>query len=219
MILADAGAGALLAGLVLAAFSTLLSFWAGRQENAAMVQVGRRAFYAAAAMVLLAAAVLEAALLTHDFTLAYVVEHSDLSTPTPLIAAAFYGGQEGSLLYWTLVLGLLGSASLLASAALGVRLVAYATGVMAAIVTFFLVVLVLIASPFDVLAITPADGLGLNPVLRDSGMLIHPPVVLAGFASFAVPFSFAAAALLANRIVTDSVPAGGSVWTFALMPE
>ncbi len=200
MILADIGAGALLAGLVLASFSTLLSFWAGRRENAIMVQVGRRAFYAAAAMVLLAAVVLETALLTHDFTLAYVVEHSDLSTPTPLIAAAFYGGQEGSLLYWTMVLGLLGSASLLASTSLGIRLTAYATGVMAAIVAFFLVVLVLVASPFDVLSITPADGLGLNPVLRDSGMLIHPPVVLAGFASFAVPFSFAAAALLANRV-------------------
>jgi len=199
MILADVGAGALLAGLVLAAFSTLLSFWAGRQENAAMVQVGRRAFYAAAAMVLLASVVLEAALLTHDFSLVYVVEHSDLATPTPLIAAGFYGGQEGSLLYWTLVLGLLGSASLVTSASLGARLAGYAAGVMAAIVTFFLVVLVLVASPFDVLPFTPADGLGLNPVLRDSGMLIHPPVVLAGFASFAVPFSFAAAALLANR--------------------
>ena len=200
MILADVGAGALLAGLVLGAFSTLLSFWAGRRENAVMVQVGRRAFYAAGAMVLLAAVVLEVALLTHDFTLVYVVEHSDLSTPTPLIAAAFYGGQEGSLLYWTLMLCVLGSASLLASASLGLRLAAYATGVMGTIVTFFLIVLVLVASPFDVLSITPADGLGLNPVLRDSGMLIHPPVVLAGFASFAVPFSFAAAALLANRI-------------------
>jgi cytochrome c-type biogenesis protein CcmF len=200
MILADVGAGALLAGLVLAAFSALLSFWAGRQENAAMVQVGRRAFYAAAAMVLLASVVLETALLTHDFSLVYVVEHSDFATPTPLIAAGFYGGQEGSLLYWTLVLGLLGSASLVTSASLGARLSAYAAGVMAAIVTFFLVVLVLVASPFDVLPITPADGLGLNPVLRDGGMLIHPPVVLAGFASFAVPFSFAAAALLANRI-------------------
>src|SRR5437868_6641829 len=150
-------------------------------------------------MVLVAAVVLEAALLTHDFTLAYVVEHSDLSTPTPLVAAGFYGGQEGSHLYWTLVLGVLGSASLLASASLGARLAAYATGVMAAIVTFFLVVLVLVASPFDLLPFTPADGLGLNPVLRDGGMLIHPPVVLAGFASFAIPFSFAAAALLANR--------------------
>src|SRR5438309_1089953 len=199
VILAYLGAGALLAGLVLAAFSALLSFWAGWTENGVMIQVGRRAFYATAAMLFAAAIVLETALLTHDFSLAYVTEHSDLATPIALVAAAFYGGQEGSLLYWALILGILGSASLVASAALGPRLAAYAAGMMAAILTFFLVVLVLVASPFDVLQIMPPDGLGLNPVLRDGGMLIHPPVVLAGFASFAVPFSFAAAALLAGR--------------------
>ena len=193
------GSGALLAGLVIVGFSALLSFWAGWRENAVMVQVGRRAFYASAAMIVVAAALLEAGLLTHDFSLAYVTEHSDLSTPMPLIAAAFYGGQEGSLLYWALVLGLLGSASLVASSGLGLRLAGYAAGVLAAILTFLLVVLVLVASPFDLLGIVPPDGLGLNPVLRDGGMLIHPPVVLAGFASFAIPFSFAAAALLAGR--------------------
>jgi cytochrome c-type biogenesis protein CcmF len=199
MILAYLGAGALLAGLVMGGFSALLSFWAGWRENVAFVQVGRRAFYASAGMILLAAGVLEVALLTHDFSLAYVTEHSDLSTPTALVAAAFYGGQEGSLLYWALVLGLLGSASLVASSALGVRLAAYAAGVMAAILSFLLVVLVMVASPFDLLTTAPPDGLGLNPVLRDGGMLIHPPVVLAGFASFAIPFCFAAAALLAGR--------------------
>jgi cytochrome c-type biogenesis protein CcmF len=164
-----------------------------------MVQVGRRAFYASAAMILMAGVLLEVALLTHDFSLAYVTEHTDLSTPVALVAAAFYGGQEGSLLYWALVLGLLGSVSLVASSRLGPRLAGYAAGVMASILSFLLVVLVLVASPFDLLAITPPDGLGLNPVLRDGGMLIHPPVVLAGFASFAIPFSFAAAALLAGR--------------------
>ena len=199
MILAYLGAGALLAALVMASFSAMLSFWAGWSQNPAMVQVGRRAFYATAAMLLIASALLETALLTHDFSLAYVTEHSDLSTPIALVAAAFYGGQEGSLLYWALILGLLGSAALVASAALGLRLAAYAAGIMAAILSFFLVVLVLVASPFDVLQITPPDGLGLNPVLRDGGMLIHPPVILAGFASFAIPFSFAAAALLAGR--------------------
>jgi cytochrome c-type biogenesis protein CcmF len=193
------GAGALLAGLVMAGFAVLLSFWAGWQQNAVFVQIGRRAFYASAAMIVVAAALLELGLLSHDFSLAYVVEHSDLSTPWPLVAAAFYGGQEGSLLYWALVLGLLGSASLIASSRLGLRLAAYGAGILAAIETFLLVVLVLVASPFDLLAITPPDGLGLNPVLRDGGMLIHPPVVLAGFASFAIPFSFAAAALLAGR--------------------
>src|ERR1044072_4895661 len=144
MILGYLGAGALLAGLVLAGFSMLLSFWSGARESAVFVQVGRRAFYAAAAMVGVAAILLETALLTHDFSLAYVAEHSDLSTPIALVAAGFYGGQEGSLLYWTLILA-------------------------------------------------------LPPTLRDGGMLIHPPVVLAGFASFAIPFAFAAAALLAGR--------------------
>ncbi len=197
--LAFLGSGALLAGLVMAVFSVLLSFWAGWSENCVMIQVGRRAFYATAVMILFASVLLETALLTHDFSLAYVTEHSDLSTPTALVAAAFYGGQEGSLLYWALILSLLGSASLLASAKLGLRLAAYAAGIMATILSFFLVVLVLVASPFDLLQITPPDGLGLNPVLRDGGMLIHPPVVLAGFASFAIPFSFAAAALVAGR--------------------
>ena len=193
------GSGTLLAALVMGGFSAVLSFWAGWRQNALMVQVGRRAFYAATAMIVLAGAVLEWALLSHDFSLAYVTEHTDLSVPTALVAAGFYGGQEGSLLYWVLVLGVLGSVSLVASASLGVRLAAYAAGVLAAIVSFFLVVLVIVASPFDLLPVTPPDGLGLNPILRDGGMLIHPPVVLAGFASFAIPFSFAAAALLAGR--------------------
>jgi len=199
VILGYLGAGALLAGLVLGGFSALLSFFAGWRQADVFIQVGRRAFYAATAMTAIAALLLEVALLTHDFSLAYVVEHTDLATPMALVAAGFYGGQEGSLLYWTLILGLLGSASLVAAAALGGRIAAYATGILASILTFFLFVLAVVASPFDLLSVTPPDGLGLNPVLRDGGMLIHPPVVLAGFAAFAIPFAFACAALIAGR--------------------
>ncbi|HET7420136.1 MAG TPA: cytochrome c-type biogenesis CcmF C-terminal domain-containing protein [Candidatus Dormibacteraeota bacterium] len=199
VILGYFGAGALLAGVVLGGFSACLAFWAGWRDAPVLTQIARRAFYAAAAMTLLAGVVLEVALITHDFSLVYVVEHTDLSTPMALVAAGFYGGQEGSLLYWTLILGLLGSASLVTSARLGGRVAAYATGILASILTFFLFVLAVVASPFDLLTVTPPDGLGLNPVLRDGGMLIHPPVVLAGFASFAVPFAFACASLLARR--------------------
>src|ERR1700682_2115993 len=116
MTLGYLGAGTLLSALVMGGFSTVLSFWAGWQQNPVMVQVGRRAFYATAAMIVLAGAVLEWALLTHDFSLAYVTEHTDLSLPTALVAAGFYRGPEGSLLDWAVVLGLLGSASLVASA-------------------------------------------------------------------------------------------------------
>jgi cytochrome c-type biogenesis protein CcmF len=199
VILGYLGAGALLAGLVLGGFSALLSFFAGWRQADLFIHVARRSFYAATAMTAIAAVLLEVALLTHDFSLAYVVEHTDLATPIALVAAGFYGGQEGSLLYWTLILGVLGSASLVAAASLGGRVAAYATGILASILTFFLFVLAVVASPFDLLSVTPPDGLGLNPVLRDGGMLIHPPVVLAGFAAFAIPFAFACAALLAGR--------------------
>ncbi|GAC1659150.1 MAG: heme lyase CcmF/NrfE family subunit [Candidatus Dormibacteraceae bacterium] len=145
----------------------------------------------------IASAALEAALLSHDFVITYVATHSDLATPTPLLAAAFYGGQEGSLLYWTLVLAVIGAASLAGIG--GGRLPAYATGVLSLVLGFFLLVLNFVASPFATLPFTPQDGTGLNPLLRDGGMLIHPPFLLAGFASFAIPFAFAAAALLAGR--------------------
>src|SRR5260370_16581632 len=106
-------------------------------------------------MIFLASVILETALLTHDFSLAYVTEHSDLSTPIALVAAAFYGGQEGSLLYWVLLLAILGSASLLASSALGPRLAAYPTGVLAVIAPFFLFLLPLFASTFNTLQTPP----------------------------------------------------------------
>ena len=204
VILGYLGAGVLLAGLVLAGFSALLSSRAGARGDAVFIAVGRRAFYAAASMAVLAGVVLEVALLTHDFSLAYVAEHTDLSTPTALVAAGFYGGQEGSLLYWTVILGILGTASLLAARRVDARTAAFATAILATIASFFLFVLAVVASPFDLLAVTPPDGLGLNPVLRDGGMLIHPPVVLAGFAAFAIPFAFACGALLAGR--------GGAEW-------
>ena len=76
---------------------------------------------------------------------------------------------------------------------------AYAAGILGAILGFFLLVLNFVASPFALLNFVPADGAGLNPLLRDGGMLIHPPFLLAGFAAFGVPFAFALAGLLAGR--------------------
>jgi cytochrome c-type biogenesis protein CcmF len=197
MLLADLGAGALLAALALGGFATILGFLAGARGMPLQALVARRALWAASAAVVLASLVLEASFLSHDFVIAYVAEHSDLETPVPLLAAAFYGGQEGSLLYWTLVLAVIGSLSLAGTGA--GRLPAYATGVLGVILTFFLLVLNFVASPFQLLGFVPADGTGLNPLLRDGGMLIHPPFLLAGFASFGVPFAFAIAGLLAGR--------------------
>jgi cytochrome c-type biogenesis protein CcmF len=197
VLLADIGAGALLAALALGVFATLLGFLSGARALPLQALVARRALWAAAGAVVIASLALEAAFLSHDFVIAYVAEHSDLATPPQLLAAGFYSGQEGSLLYWALVLAVIGGLSL-AGTGSG-RLPAYATGVLGAILSFFLLVLNFVAGPFQLLDFIPADGAGLNPLLRDGGMLIHPPFLLAGFASFGVPFAFAIAGLLAGR--------------------
>ncbi|HYW24128.1 MAG TPA: cytochrome c-type biogenesis CcmF C-terminal domain-containing protein [Terriglobales bacterium] len=199
MLLAELGGAFLLASLALVALSAVAGVAAGLGDDVRLAAVGRRAFYAGGVGLAAASATLLVALLSRDFTIAYVFEHSDRSLSAPLTAAAFYGGQEGSLLYWALLLAAIGSVSLAAGAAASVRLTAYANAVLAGIVAFFLVVMVFVASPFALLPVTPADGLGLNPLLRDGGMLIHPPFLLAGYSAFAVPFAFAVAALLTGR--------------------
>src|SRR5439155_9292732 len=138
--------------------SGLIAVQGGRRDDAALARAARRAFYAAAAAVGAASVVLLAALLGHDFSIAFVTEHTDRSLSPALTAAAFYGGQEGSLLYWALLLTLAGSVSLGAAAGAGVRLAALANAVLAGIAGFFLAVLAFVASPFALLAVTPADG-------------------------------------------------------------
>ena len=199
MIQAELGSGLLLVALVFSLFSTGIGAWSGWRGDPLMGWIARRAFYVAAVAVVLASALLVQALVTHDFVIAFVTEHTDRSTSVQLLVAAFYGGQEGSLLYWVLVLSVLGTAALASAASAPIRVRSWAGTVLAAILGFFLTVLVFVASPFDTLVVVPPDGLGLNPLLRDIGMLVHPPFLLAGFASFAIPFSFAIGALLARE--------------------
>src|ERR1700730_5189430 len=141
MFLAELGAGFLLTALVLAIFSAAVAAFSGLRQDA---QVARRAYYAMGVAILGAATVLLVALLSHDFSIAYVTEHTDLSLPGPLLAAAFYGGQEGSLLYWALLLTAIGAVGLASAPALGARISAYANGLLAATTCFFLVVLVFV---------------------------------------------------------------------------
>src|SRR5215468_3784517 len=167
MFLAELGSVFLLISLGLSIVSFVTGLIAGSRGDPRLGRLARRAFYAAAGGLVGASATLVAALLAHDFSIAYVWEHTDRALSVPLTVAAFYGGQEGSLLYWALLLSLGGSAALAAADRASYRMTAFATAVLAAVATFFVLVLTFVASPFDVLPVAPADGLGLNPVLRD----------------------------------------------------
>ena len=198
-MLADLGAAFQLAGLVLAALSAVLGLSRLRGGPATRAATSRRALYAAAVMVAGASACLLAALAGNDFSLAYVYENSSRSLPLGLKLADFWGGESGSLLYWSLAIFAIGSGCVRVAARRHPELATVAGGLIAAVAGFYLFTLVFISSPFAVLSVSPHDGLGLNPLLRDLGMEIHPLFELAGYGSFTIPFAFAMASLLLRR--------------------
>lgn len=198
-MLAEAGAAFQLAGLVLAALSALLGLSTLRGGTAPRAATARRALYAATVMVAGASVCLLVALVSNDFNVAYVYENSSRSLPLGLKLADFWGGETGSLLYWALAIFAIGSVAVRAASHRHPELATVAAALIAAVAGFYLFTLVFVSSPFAVLTVNPRNGLGLNPLLRDTGMEIHPLFQLAGYGSFAVPFAFAMASLLLRR--------------------
>ena len=143
---------------------------------------------------------LEVALLTDDFTLAYVAQTHSRSSPLLFTITTAWSGLGGSLVLWALVL-----AGYTAVVARGVRstddrLGTGALGVLGVVSSFFFGLITTAANPFEILADPPADGPGPNPLLRDHIMVaFHPPMLYLGYVGFTVPFAFAMSALLLRR--------------------
>jgi len=193
------GSFALLLALALCAYSFLAGILglvikgpgAGRLSETA-----RRAGIASFAIVFLAAVVLVVAAFQNDFSIAYIFHHSNRDLPAPYKFATLWSGQEGSLLFWALLLSAYGLVLRLRYKT-DVRLFAYASVIIAAVQVFFLLLLNFAANPFGVMqGALPADGNGLNPLLQYPEMVIHPPMLYLGYVGFTVPFAFALAALI-----------------------
>ncbi|HMC08407.1 MAG TPA: heme lyase CcmF/NrfE family subunit, partial [Actinomycetota bacterium] len=161
---------------------------------------GRRSLYATTGLLVVAAAWLAAALLRHDFSLAYVAQVTSRSTRFPYSLAALWAGMAGSLLFWTLLTSLYASSAIAVQAPRRPELVPVATAVLSAILGFFAVVLAFGANPFASASPVPLDGQGLNPLLQSPFMSIHPVMLYLGFTGFSVPFAFAVAALASGRL-------------------
>ena len=146
----------------------------------------------------MAALVLLNAFRTRDFSFSYVADHSSRKLPFPYSFTAFWGGQEGSLLLWLLVLTGLGSAAVLLNRGLIRQLLPWTVPVLGGVAAFFALVLTFVASPFT-RQIAPADGSGLTPSLQNPYMMIHPPLLYLGYVGMTIPFAFAAGALLSGR--------------------
>ena len=152
--------------------------------------------------VLLAVAAMETAILTDNFSVAYVARNSTTTTPLIYKVATLWGALEGSILLWALVLcGFVGTAAWRFGARIADPVVAWALLVMALVCVFFFGLLIGPADPFTTLAQAPLEGNGLNPLLRNHPlMVIHPVMLYLGYVGFTVPFSFAVATLVTGRV-------------------
>jgi cytochrome c-type biogenesis protein CcmF len=183
-----------------AVFSLLIVAIGLKLRVRAMVLSASNGLTAVAILTTLAMLILVSAFITHDFSLAFVAENSSRAMPAPLTIAAVWGGQAGSLLTWTWMLSLLAAISSIRVKIRAPELFPQFSAVLAFLLVFFLSVLTFASSPFHELAVVPPDGNGLNPLLWDTAMQIHPPMLTAGYVSFAVPFALAVAALLVGKV-------------------
>ena len=148
--------------------------------------------------------ILQAAFLRSDFSFALVTSHSSTTTPAFYRATAVWSSQEGSLLLWLTLLALWSSLILFVTRRRLREIAPYATAVLLGLGAFFAALLVFLESPFDqTIGPVPAEGVGLNPLLRHPSMMIHPPMLYSGYTLFAVPFAFAVGALVARRLNAD----------------
>src|SRR5438874_2099256 len=195
------GSFSLLFALALTAYCFLAGAFALRRAGAGynserLAETARRAGIATWVAVAGAAVALVTSALNNDFSVAYILHHTNRALPTPYKLAALWSGQEGSLLFWALLLSTYGLILRLRHK-VDVKLVAYASCILAAIQLFFLSLLNFAANPFGLVAgQIPADGNGLNPLLQYPEMVIHPPMLYLGYVGFSVPFAFALGALM-----------------------
>ncbi|HEU4413713.1 MAG TPA: heme lyase CcmF/NrfE family subunit [Candidatus Angelobacter sp.] len=184
--------------LALAVYSFVVGIVAATRKDAVgyhLAESARRAGIVTFVAVLLAAGALVYAAMTNDFSVAYIMHHSNRALPAPYKFAALWSGQEGSILFWCLLLSAYGFV-LRIRHKVDQRLVAMASMVLAGIQVFFLILANFVARPFGLIANAPPDGNGLNPLLQYPEMVIHPPMLYLGYVGVAVPFAFGLAALI-----------------------
>jgi len=198
------GAFSLLLALCLAAYAFLASVIGGWKQKPFLIESGRRAVYGVFLLLTAASAILVSALLASDFRFAYVAERSNRAMPALYKFAAWWGGQEGSLLLWSWMLSLYSSIVVWTNRTRHRALMPWVVAVLMFTQTFFCILNVFVEPPFRMLAVgrgvtSVPDGNGLNPLLQYWLMALHPPALYLGFVGFVVPFAFAFASLLTKQ--------------------
>lgn len=214
-MLPELGHLALILALGMAVLQTSLPLLGAARQEPRLMAVARPAAMGQLLFLLMSFLCLVFTFIYNDFSVAYVAQHSNSQLPVWYRISATWGGHEGSLLLWALILGGWTSAVSLFSRGLPQDMLARVIGVMGVISSGFLLFLQLTSNPFARnLPFFPLDGRDLNPLLQDFGLIVHPPMLYMGYVGFSVAFAFVVAALLSGRL--DSAWARWSrPWTLA----
>lgn len=167
----------------------------------------RRAVYALAIVLTVAFGILEVAFLRNDFVFNTVADTSSRTTPAAYRAAAVWSSQEGSLLLWAWLLSLWSSLALFLTRRRMREVASWATAILLALDGFFVGLMIFYADPFATTHPAPAEGVGLDPLLRFPTMMIHPPMLYSGYTLCTIPLAFGMGALIARRIDADWIRA------------
>ena len=191
---------ALILAFLVALVQGILPIVGAHHGQAAWIAIARPAAQTQFVLVVIAYVCLTLAFVNKDYSVAYVVEHSNAQLPLHYRIAAVWGGHEGSLLLWMLMLNGWTFAVSLLSRQLPQAMVARVIGVLGLVASGFLPFILFTSNPFERVLPAAPDGQDLNPLLQDPGLVFHPPMLYMGYVGFSVAFAFAISALLSGRL-------------------
>jgi cytochrome c-type biogenesis protein CcmF len=191
----------LLASFVGCAYAIAASVAGARRRSSRLVESGIGAFYLVTALMTVATGVIVHAFVTNNYAIKYVQRYSDAALPLPYKIASYWGGLDGSVMFWVFLLGVFGAIAVYTNRERHRELIPWVVAVIAATEMFFLLIMAVHNNPFATyLTPAPADGQGLNPLLQNFYMAIHPPSLYVGLVAMTIPFAFGIAALITGHL-------------------
>src|SRR5918992_4199803 len=195
------GSFLLLAAFVISAYAAAISVAGARRRSRGMIESGIGAFYLVAAVMTVASGVIVHAFVVGDYTIKYVQRYSDAVQPLFYKITSYWGGLDGSIMFWVFLLSLFGSVAVFVNRERHRELMPYVVATISVVQMFFLFLMIVHNNPFSTfLTENPTDGRGLNPLLQNFYMVIHPPMLYLGFVGLTIPFAFGMAALITGYL-------------------
>ena len=199
--MATIGSYTLLAAFIVCAYAIAVSVAGARRRSLQLVESGVGAFYSVTALMTLASAIIVYAFVTEDYSIRYVDRYSDSVQPLFYKLTSYWGGLDGAIMFWVFLLSVFGAIAVKTNRESQRELIPYVVAVVGAVQLFFLFVMIVHNDPFATyLTEAPVDGRGLNPLLQNPYMAIHPPSLYIGFVGMTIPFAFGMAALITGYL-------------------